>query len=171
MTFKCLFSEFSLYDTENSQTSLLVPVRSANALRASRVNPQVPLQASLTGPFACPLACLARCQNYIWNLQGCCLLFSYQGSLFLLSCDSHIRLTQLFLFVNNFFNLFFADRFLSCHISNVSRDSLVRISYKVRNCQHYFYFFFNLDNSYNYVSVFRLPSAQFNNFISVRSDS
>ena len=42
------------------------------------------------------------------NLQGCCLLFNYQGSLFCcLIRDSHINIPYVFSLVNNFFNLFF----------------------------------------------------------------
>ena len=36
----------------------------------------------------------------------CCLLFSYQCSLFVVVCDSLFRLSHLSLFVNNFFNFF-----------------------------------------------------------------
>ena len=45
-----------------------------------------------------------RSENFILNFQGW-LLFNYQCSC-LLFFNSHINLTYLFMFVNNFFNLF-----------------------------------------------------------------
>jgi len=50
------------------------------------------------------------------NFQGRCLLFNYQGSLLLLSCDSYIRLSHLSSSVNNFFSTFFI--FLYCPFCN-----------------------------------------------------
>ena len=60
------------------------------------------------------------------NLQGCCLLFNYQGSLFCcLIRDSHINISYVFSLVNNFFNLFLSS-ILKCfqHLS----DNFYRIS-------------------------------------------
>ena len=46
------------------------------------------------------------------NFQGCCLLFNYQGSLlFLFSRSNSDILSCCFLFVKNFFVLFFCDSF------------------------------------------------------------
>ena len=73
------------------------------------------------------------------NLQGCCLLFNYQGSLFCcLIRDSHINISYVFSLVNNFFKFIFRRSFIANHRST---DSLFRLPYLSTNVNKYFNLF------------------------------
>ena len=66
------------------------------------------------------------------GVNSCHLLFNYQCSFVLLSCDSSFRLSHLFELVNNFFKFFYFN-FLSRF-----RDSSFRLSYLGSSCQQLF---------------------------------